>query len=39
VHLGIDGELVRMEPPLRFRVRPAALRVARGTQHDGSQEA
>ncbi|HVH12817.1 MAG TPA: diacylglycerol kinase family protein, partial [Longimicrobium sp.] len=27
VHAGLDGELVRLHPPLRFRVRPRALRV------------
>ena len=27
VAAGIDGEAVRLEPPLRFRTRPAALRV------------
>lgn len=27
VHAGIDGEAVELDPPLRFTIRPAALRV------------
>ena len=27
VHAGIDGEAVELDPPLRFAIRPAALRV------------
>jgi len=27
LHAGVDGEAVELEPPLRFAVRPAALRV------------
>jgi diacylglycerol kinase family enzyme len=27
VHAGIDGEAVELDPPLRFVIRPLALRV------------
>jgi diacylglycerol kinase family enzyme len=33
---GIDGEAVRLAPPLRFRVRPAALRVRIARRHPGA---
>jgi hypothetical protein len=35
VPCGIDGEAVSLEPPLRFRSRPAALRVRIAPQHPG----
>lgn len=39
VHAGVDGEAVVLEPPLRFRIRPAALicRIAPG--HPGASPA
>ncbi|HEV7615939.1 MAG TPA: diacylglycerol kinase family protein [Solirubrobacterales bacterium] len=36
VPLGIDGESVTLEPPLRFRVRPRALRVRIAHRHPGA---
>lgn len=36
VATGIDGEAVMLEPPLRFRVRPGALRVRIAPQHPGA---
>jgi diacylglycerol kinase family enzyme len=36
VAAGIDGEAVRLDPPLRFRTRPAALRVLIAPQHPGA---
>jgi diacylglycerol kinase family enzyme len=36
VAAGIDGEAVMLEPPLRFRVRPGALRVRIAPQHPGA---
>jgi diacylglycerol kinase family enzyme len=36
VPLGIDGEAVTLEPPLRFRVRPRALRVRIARGHPGA---
>jgi len=33
---GIDGEAVQLEPPLRFRSRPAALHVRIAPQHAGA---
>ncbi len=33
---GIDGEAITLEPPLRFRVRPGALRVRIAPQHPGA---
>ena len=33
---GIDGEAARLEPPLRFRSRPRALRVRIAPQHPGA---
>ncbi|HVO55347.1 MAG TPA: diacylglycerol kinase family protein [Solirubrobacterales bacterium] len=36
IALGIDGESVTMEPPLRFRIRPGALRVRIAHQHPGA---
>jgi len=33
---GIDGEALRLEPPLRFRSRPGALRVRIAPQHPGA---
>ena len=36
VPTGIDGEAVTLEPPLRFRSRPAALRVRIAPQHPGA---
>lgn len=35
VAAGIDGEALQLEPPLRFRTRPAALRVRIAPQHPG----
>jgi diacylglycerol kinase family enzyme len=35
IPLGIDGESVTLEPPLRFRIRPQALRVRIAPQHPG----
>jgi diacylglycerol kinase family enzyme len=34
--LGIDGEAVTLEPPLRFRIRPRALRVRIAHDHPGA---
>jgi diacylglycerol kinase family enzyme len=39
VAAGIDGEAVRLEPPLRFRSRPAALRVRIARAHPGASPA
>jgi len=36
VAAGIDGEALRLDPPLRFRVRPGALRVRIAPQHPGA---
>jgi diacylglycerol kinase family enzyme len=36
VPAGIDGEAVQLEPPLRFRVRPGALRVRIAPGHPGA---
>jgi hypothetical protein len=36
VSLGIDGEAVTMEPPLRFRSRPGALRARIASAHPGA---
>ncbi len=36
VALGIDGESLTLEPPLRFRVRPRALRVRIARDHPGA---
>jgi diacylglycerol kinase family enzyme len=36
VAAGIDGEAVRLEPPLRFHTRPHALRVRIAPQHPGA---
>jgi diacylglycerol kinase family enzyme len=33
VHAGIDGEAVELDPPLRFAIRPAALRVRVASGH------
>jgi diacylglycerol kinase family enzyme len=35
VAAGIDGEAVKLDPPLRFRTRPQALRVRIAPQHPG----
>jgi diacylglycerol kinase family enzyme len=35
VHAGIDGEAVDLRPPLRFTIRPKALRVRISTRHPG----
>jgi hypothetical protein len=35
VAAGIDGEAMHLEPPLRFRIRPGALRVRIAPQHPG----
>jgi len=36
VAAGIDGEALKLEPPLRFRTRPQALRVRVAPQHPGA---
>jgi len=36
---GIDGEAALLEPPLRFAIRPAALRVRISTEHPGASPA
>jgi diacylglycerol kinase family enzyme len=36
VPLGIDGEAVVLEPPIRFRIRPGVLRVRIAPQHPGA---
>jgi diacylglycerol kinase family enzyme len=36
VPAGIDGEAVTLEPPLRFQIRPHALRVRIARQHPGA---
>jgi diacylglycerol kinase family enzyme len=35
VHAGIDGEAIDLSPPLRFAIRPAALRVRICSRHPG----
>lgn len=35
VHAGIDGEAVDLTPPLRFTIRPRALRVRISSRHPG----
>jgi diacylglycerol kinase family enzyme len=36
VHAGIDGEAVDLNPPLRFAIRPATLRVRISSRHPGA---
>ena len=36
VAAGIDGEAAKLDPPLRFRIRPQALRVRIAPQHPGA---
>jgi diacylglycerol kinase family enzyme len=36
VPVGVDGESLSLEPPLRFRVRPRALRVRIASHHPGA---
>jgi diacylglycerol kinase family enzyme len=36
VPVGVDGESLRLEPPLRFRSRPGALRVRIARDHPGA---
>ena len=36
VHAGVDGEAVNLSPPLRFAIRPAALRVRISSRHPGA---
>ncbi len=36
VPAGIDGEAVQIDPPLRFRIRPGALRVRIARRHPGA---
>ena len=36
VAAGIDGEALKLDPPLRFRARPQALRVRIAPQHPGA---
>jgi diacylglycerol kinase family enzyme len=33
---GVDGEAMKFEPPLRFRIRPGALRARIATSHPGA---
>ena len=35
VHAGVDGEAVELSPPLRFAIRPAALKVRTSSRHPG----
>ena len=39
VAAGIDGEAARLEPPLRFRTRPGALKVRIARSHPGASQA
>jgi diacylglycerol kinase family enzyme len=36
IHAGVDGEAVDLSPPLRFAIRPAALRVRISSRHPGA---
>jgi diacylglycerol kinase family enzyme len=36
IPLGVDGESLALEPPLRFRIRPKALRVRISHRHPGA---
>jgi diacylglycerol kinase family enzyme len=36
VHAGVDGEAAELSPPLRFAIRPAALRVRISSRHPGA---
>ncbi len=36
VHAGVDGEALELSPPLRFAIRPAALRVRISSRHPGA---
>src|ERR1700746_1393535 len=36
VYAGVDGEAVQLSPPLRFAIRPAALRVRISSRHPGA---
>jgi len=36
VHAGVDGEAVNLSPPLRFAIRPGALRVRISSRHPGT---
>ena len=36
IPVGVDGESLALEPPLRFRIRPAALRVRIARNHPGA---
>jgi diacylglycerol kinase family enzyme len=36
VHAGVDGEAADLSPPLRFAIRPAALRVRISSRHPGA---
>jgi len=36
IPVGIDGEAISLEPPLRFRIRPRALRVRVARAHPGA---
>ena len=36
VHAGVDGEALVLEPPLRFRIRPGALRCRIARHHPGA---
>jgi diacylglycerol kinase family enzyme len=39
VNVGVDGEAVSLNPPLRFTARPAALRVRISARHPGGSQA
>ena len=36
VPAGVDGEAMTLEPPLRFKIRPGALRVRIAPAHPGA---
>jgi hypothetical protein len=36
VPAGVDGEALQLDPPLRFRIRPGALRVRIAPGHPGT---
>jgi hypothetical protein len=36
VPIGMDGETLLLDPPLRFRIRPRALRVRIAPTHPGA---
>ena len=36
VPAGIDGEAVKLQPPMHFRIRPGVLRVRIASRHPGA---